>query len=99
MVTLNEDQRHNGLQRVKEGLGESWNIADTKEIGSKLHSLQVYYFAQKDKLENLKRSGPGTSDVKKFKWAFFDKLVFLNENLQPKHTFTDIINFNGFNPE
>ena len=52
--------------RVKEGLEESGIVADTKEIGTKLHSLQVYYSAQRDKLEeNSKKSGSGTDDTKK----------------------------------
>ena len=51
--------------RVKEGLEESGIVADTKEIGSKLHSLWIYYSAQRDKLENSKKSGSGTDDAKK----------------------------------
>ena len=51
--------------RVKEGLEESGIVADRKEIGTKLHSLQVYYSAQRDKLEeNSKKSGSGTDDTK-----------------------------------
>ena len=41
----NKDQRNNGLQRVKEELEESGIAADTKEIGSKLYSLRIYYSA------------------------------------------------------
>ena len=62
---FNKDQRNNGLQRVKEGLEESGIVADTKEIGSKLHSLRVYYSEQRGKFENPKKSGSGTDDVKK----------------------------------
>ena len=36
-----KDQRNDGLQRVKEELEESGIVADTKEIGRKLHSLRV----------------------------------------------------------
>ena len=79
------------MQRVKEGLEESGIVADTKEIGSKLHSLRVYYSAQRGKLENWKKYGSGTDDVKKIKWAFFDILAFLNDNLQPRQTFSNII--------
>ena len=95
----NKDQRNNGLQRVKEGLEESRIVADAKEIGSKLHSLRVYYSAQGCKLENSKKSGSGTDDVKKIKWAFFDKLAFLNDNLQPRQTFSNIIHVDDCNPE
>ena len=95
----NKDQRNNGLQRVKEGLEESWIVADAKEIGSKLHSLRVYYSAQRGKLENSKKSGSGTDDVKKIKWTFFDKLAFLNDNLQPRQTFSNIIHVDDCNPE
>ena len=53
------------MQRVKEGLEESGIVADTTEIGSKLNSLRVYYSAQRGKLENSKKSGSGTDDIKK----------------------------------
>ena len=36
-----KDQRNDGLQRGKEELEESGIVADTKEIGRKLHSLRV----------------------------------------------------------
>ena len=77
------------MQRVKEGLEESGIVADTKEIGSKLNSLRVYYSAQRGKLENSKKSASGTDDVKKIKWAFFEKLAFLNNNLQSRQTFSN----------
>ena len=95
----NKDQRNNGLQRVKEGLEESRIVADAKEIGSKLHSLRVYYSAQGCKLENSKKSGSGTDDVKKIKWTVFDKLAFLNDNLQPRQTFSNIIHVDDYSPE
>ena len=55
---------------------KDWKVIDnTKEIRSKPHSLRVYYSEQRGQLENLKKSGSQTVDVKKNKWVFFDKLI------------------------
>lgn len=94
----NKEQRNNGLQRAKEELKESVLVADTKEIGCKF-SLLGCYSAQRDKLKNLKKSGSRTDEVKTIKWTFFDKLAFLNDNLQPRQTISDIFNVDGCNPE
>ena len=51
------------------------------------------------KLENSKKSGSENDDVIKIKRAFFNKLVFLNDNLQPRKTFSNIVHDDDYKPE
>ena len=51
-----------------------------------MHSLRVYFSAQRNKLISSKRSGAGTEDVQKVNWPFYELLMFLNDNLVSRST-------------
>ena len=51
-----------------------------------MHSLCVYFLAQRNKLISSKRSGAGSEDVQKVNWPFYEPLMFLNDNLVSRST-------------
>ena len=51
-----------------------------------MHSLCVYFLAQRNKLISSKRSGAGSEDVQKVNWPFHEPLMFLNDNLVSRST-------------
>ena len=51
-----------------------------------MHSLRVYFSAQRNKLISSKQSGAGTEDVHKVNWPFYEPLMFLNDNLVSRST-------------
>ena len=78
---LDNDCRINALNRIAEALkGHGVNFS-AEEISSKMHSLCVYFSAQRNKLISSKCSGAGTGDVHKVNWPFYEPLIFLNDNL------------------
>lgn len=56
------------------------------EVYRKLNALRSYYVAEKNKTEQSKVSGAGTSNVYKSKWQFYDNLSFLSDNVTPRGT-------------
>ena len=61
-------------------------ISAQKKLCSKMHSLRVYFSAQRNKLISSKQSGAGTEDVHKVNWPFYEPLMFLNDNLVSRST-------------
>ena len=59
---------------------------NAEEISSKMHSLRVYFSAQRNKLVLRKCRGAGTEDVHKVNWPFYEPLTFLNDNLVSRST-------------
>ena len=51
-----------------------------------MHSLCVYFLAQRNKLISPKCSGAGSEDVQKVNWPFYEPLMFLNNNLVSRST-------------
>ena len=77
---LDKNCRINALNRISEALKEQDLDFSAEEI-SKMHSLRVYFSAQRNKLISSKRSGAGTEDVHKTNWPFYEPLMFLSDNL------------------
>ena len=48
--------------------------------------MRSYYVAEKNKTDQSKVSGAGTSNVYKSKWQFYDNLSFLSDNVTPRGT-------------
>ena len=71
----------NVLNRIAEALKDHDMNFSAEEISSKMHSLRVYFSAQRNKLILFKRSGAGTEDVHKVNWPFYEPLMFLNDHL------------------
>ena len=66
-------------------------IVHNDDVSAKLHSLRVYYSATRNKHEaSRKKSGSGRDDVIKVKWPYYEKLSFLNENLTPRRTTSNL---------
>ena len=78
---LDKDCRINALNRIDEALKEHGVNLSAEEINSKMHSLCVYFSAQRNKLISSKCSEAGTEDVHKVNWPFYEPLMFLNDNL------------------
>ena len=56
----------------------------------KTNALRTYYVAEKNKMEQTKVSGAGTSDLYKSKWQYFDSLAFLSDNITPRATTSNV---------
>ena len=66
-------------------------FATTTEIQNKLHSLRVYCSSQRNKLEySKKKYGSGTDKVIKIRLPYYEKLLFLNDYLQSRQTFSNL---------
>ena len=78
---LDKDCQINALNHIAEDLKEHGMDFSAEEISSKMHSLRVYFSAQKNKLILSKCSRAGTEDVYKVNWPFYEPLMFLNGNL------------------
>ena len=87
---LDKNCRINALNRISEALKEQGLDFSAEEISSKMHSLRVYFSAQRNKLISSKRSAAGTEDVHKINWPFYEPLMFLNNNLVSHVTKTDM---------
>ena len=81
-----KDCGSNVLNRIAEALKDHDMNFSAEEISSKMHSLRVYFSAQRNKLISSKRSGAGTEDVQKVNWPFYELLMFLNDNLVSRST-------------
>ena len=62
---LDKDCRINALNRIAEALKDHGMDLNAEEFNSKMHSLRVYFSAQKNKLILSKRRRAGTEDVHK----------------------------------
>ena len=62
---LDKACRSNALNRIAEALKEHGMDFGAEEISSKMHSLRVYFSAQRNKLISSKLSGAATEDVHK----------------------------------
>ena len=87
---LDKNCRINALNRISEALKERGLDFSAEEISSKMHSLRVYFSAQRNKLISSKRSGAGTEDAHKINWPFYEPLMFLNDNLVSRVTKTNM---------
>ena len=65
-------------------------IPPVEEILNKLNDLRIYFNSARNKVEQSKLSGNGTDDVYKSSWQFFDQLQFLNDNVTPRNTHSNI---------
>ena len=59
-------------------------------INEKLISSRSYYGAEKRKEKASKSSGAGQEDVYTSTWKFINELNFLNDNLVPRKSFSNI---------
>ena len=62
---LDKNCRINALNRIAEALKEHGMDFSAEETSSKMHSLRVYFSAQRNKLISSKLSGAATEDVHK----------------------------------
>ena len=62
---LDKDYRINALNRTAEALKEHGMDFSAEEISSKMHSLRVYFSAQRNRLISSKSSGAGIENVHK----------------------------------
>lgn len=85
-----KDRRNNALTRLKETLDNEEIFINLDDIISKIHSLRVYYSSQRSKRDQSVKSGAGADDVYKIKWQYFNRLEFLNNNLQPRKTVSNL---------
>ena len=83
---LDKNCRINALNRISEALKEQGLDFSAEEISSKMHSLRVYFSAQRNKLISSRRSGAGTEDFHKINWTFYESLMFLNDDLVSRVT-------------
>lgn len=85
-----KDCRSNAIGRIKDMLAiDTFHISD-EDITAKLHSLRVYYSTLRNKREKSKSSGAGADQVYVVKWVYFEMLSFLNDNLQPRKTISNL---------
>ena len=61
-----------------------------EEVHRKLDALRTYYVAEENKIDQMKVSGAGTSDIYKRGWQFFDRLSFLSDNVTPRATISNV---------
>ena len=71
---------------ISRGLSE---IEDA-QITEKIKSLRSYYGTENWKEKVSKASGTGTSDVYVSSWRFINDLDFLNDNLLPRKSYSNI---------
>ena len=43
----------------------------------KINALRTYFVAEKNKMEQSKTNGAGSSDIYKSRWQFYESLLFL----------------------
>ena len=82
-----KDKRILALKRIKDALEVEGIIVSTRYIASKMHSLRVYFSATRNKMRH--KHGSDTEEVPKVKWPYFEKLMFLNDNVRRKPVFNN----------
>lgn len=81
----------NAVNRIVNELRDNGVLVSPEDVMGKMHSLRVYYGSTRSKAEaSKKKSGSGRDDVIKVKWHFYDKLFFLNDNLTPRTTVSNL---------
>ena len=52
----------------------------------KINALRTYFVAEKNKIEQSKVSGTGSSGIYKSRWQFYESLLFLANFVTPGNT-------------
>ena len=55
---------------------ETWRPLDLDKIQQEWHNLATYFYREHMKIEGIKKSGAGTDEVFKMKWAYYASLEF-----------------------
>ena len=71
-------------------ISRGFSEIEDAQITEKIKSLRSYYGTENRKEKVSKASGTGTSDVYVSSWRFTDDLDFLNDNLLPKKSYSNI---------
>ena len=71
-------------------ISRSFSEIEDAQISEKITSLRSYYGTEKRKEKVSKPSGAGTSGVYVSSWRFINDLDFLNDNLIPRKSYSNI---------
>ena len=62
------------------------------EISYKISRIRSYYNREMKRVDGSKKSGAGTADIIKSKWAYYDSLdAFLRPQIQPRKSSTNLV--------
>ena len=70
--------------------GDGINNVHEEMINERIGSLRSYYGTEKRKEKASKSTIAGTSEFNTSTWKFIGELNFLNDNLAPRKSFSDI---------
>ena len=56
------------------------------DVFRKINALRTYFVAEKNKMEQSKTSGAGSSGIYKNRWQFCESLLFLADFVTPRNT-------------
>ena len=84
---FNKNERRKALQHIQNDLSDQGINYEVQEIYDKMSKLRTYYGSQLRLTTTTQtKSGSGTEEVFVSKWKFFNSLIFLKDNLQPRKT-------------
>ena len=88
-----KDKRKLAIEQIREKLSSDHLIEPpptADDIQKKIHNLRTYFNAERNKEESSKSSGKGADDVYHSSWQFFVQLAFLNDNVAPRTTHSNL---------
>ena len=56
------------------------------DVFRKVYALRTYFVTEKNKMEQSKTSGAGSSGICKSRWQFYESLLFLADFVTPRNT-------------
>ena len=85
-------KRNLALERIWDGISimEFQTFPTKEQILEKMNGLRTYFNVQRNKMESSKESGTSTDAVYKPKWQFYDSLLFLQDMVAPRRTFSNM---------
>ena len=86
----NKAEKGKALNKIKGSLESNGYSFSTKDIAENIANLRNYYEAQRRIVEVSAKSGAGTNEIYESKWKFFNQLNFLNDNLIPRNSKSNI---------
>ena len=80
------------MERIWDGISimEFQPLPTKEQIVEKMNGLRTYFNVQRNKMESSKESGTSTDAVYKSKWQFYESLLFLQDMVTPRRTFSNM---------
>ena len=83
-----KETRRNAIMKIIDEIKERdfFPSPSFDDVLRKINALRTYFVAEKNKMEQSKTNGAGSSDIYKSRWQFYESLLFLADFVTPHNT-------------